>query len=126
MQWIPAAERGISIYVEGFKIEQGTRAGLYSGVLKNNQTLSLLNDCNVFQAKTYAIEKAVSFLLNSAVEYGKAAILVDCQADSKTVGSKIVKSWIVWKCRATLASLSHTNVTLVKCGSGVPNNEAHN
>ena len=54
----------IEIFTDGSKMEIGTGAGFYCNSLQTEQSFRLPNECSIFQAEIYAIQKALEHINN--------------------------------------------------------------
>ena len=68
----------------------------------------------VFQAETFAVEKAAKQLMEAGVENKKIIINCDSQAAIKAVDSTIIKSKTTQKARNKLHKLGQTNQVLLR------------
>lgn len=83
---------------------------LYFKDIQVRQSYCLSDNWSLFQAEIFVVEKAA--IWDSRSLWGKITIFVDSQVSLKTLGYKAVKSNVVRKCRAPLASLRYVKTSL--------------
>lgn len=89
----------ITIYTDGSKTEKGTGAGFYCESLQTEKSFRLPNDCSIFQAELFAIQKALEHINFRHIPNSRITVFVDSQAAIKALDSKVIKSTTVAKCR---------------------------
>jgi len=71
----------LNIYTDGFKVEGGVGAGLYSTDLEIRLSYKLPSDCSIFQAEVFAIRKAAEVAQNINQQRNMVNLFVDSQYD---------------------------------------------
>ncbi|KAJ8917941.1 hypothetical protein NQ315_002636 [Exocentrus adspersus] len=117
---------GITWYTDGSKTEQGTGAGIYSGMRKIELSLPLGRYTSVFQAEVYALLQCARENNLRAYRNKRINILTDSQAALKGLRNHKVTSRLLWECWEELSDLArHNRVVLlwVPGHSGIKGNE---
>ncbi|KAJ8914612.1 hypothetical protein NQ315_015349 [Exocentrus adspersus] len=117
---------GITWYTDGSKTEQGTGAGIYSGMRKIELSLPLGRYTSVFQAEVYALLQCARENNLRAYRNKRINILTDSQAALKGLWNHKVTSRLLWECWEELSDLArHNRVVLlwVPGHSGIKGNE---
>ncbi|KAJ8914920.1 hypothetical protein NQ315_016074 [Exocentrus adspersus] len=109
-----------------YRTEQGTGAGIYSGMRKIELSLPLGRYTSVFQAEVYALLQCARENNLRAYRNKRINILTDSQAALKGLRNHKVTSRLLWECWEELSDLArHNRVVLlwVPGHSGIKGNE---
>ncbi|KAJ8915456.1 hypothetical protein NQ315_003219 [Exocentrus adspersus] len=100
---------GITWYTDESKTEQGTGAGIYSGMRKIELSLPLVRYTSVFQAEVYALLQWARENNFRAYRNKRINILTDSQAALKGLRNHKVTSRLLWECWKELSDLARHN-----------------
>ncbi|XP_055856174.1 uncharacterized protein LOC129919340 [Episyrphus balteatus] len=103
------SKQGIPFYTDGSKMESGTGAGVFCKPLNIRESFRLPDDCSVFQAEIFAIEKAAELVLKEKLISSEITFFVDSQAAIKALDSETIRSKAVLNCRKRINSICYTN-----------------
>ncbi|KAJ8911658.1 hypothetical protein NQ315_006004 [Exocentrus adspersus] len=113
---------GITWYTDWSKTEQGTGAGIYSGMRKIELSLPLGRYTSVFQAEVYALLQCARENNLRAYRNKRINILTDSQAARHLRDYGTIR--LLWECWEELSDLARHNVLLWVPGhSGIKGNE---
>ena len=119
------APDNLDVYTDGSKTSEGTGSGLFCLELDINLSLTLPNECTVFQAEMLAINIAATSLLTANIANRTVSIFVDSQAAIKALNSTTIRSSLVMVTRANLNTLGLTNCVTVCWVPGHENYEGN-
>ncbi|XP_055857796.1 uncharacterized protein LOC129920526 [Episyrphus balteatus] len=103
------SEQGFPFYTDGSKIESGTGDGVFCKPLNIRESYRLPDDCSVFQAEIFAIEKAAELVHKEKLISSEITFFVDSQAAIKALASETIRSKAVLNCRKKINSICYTN-----------------
>ena len=98
---------GVPIFTDGSKMVGGVGAGVYSGVLRIEESFRLHDECSIFQAEILAVKRAAELLRDRELPDSRVTLYVDSQAAIKALASCSVESKLVAECRSALREVGN-------------------